>query len=485
MTSAPVVPNDRQFFGHPRGLSTLFLTELWERFSYYGMRALLIYYMVKPLKEGALGLSLAQAGAIYGLYTGFVYLLALPGGWVADRITGQRRAVMYGGILIAIGHYLLAVPLTSTFFIGLIFIVVGTGLLKPNISTLVGQLYTQNDPRRDAGYSIFYMGVNLGAFIAPLACSSLGEKINWHYGFGLAGVGMTAGVIQFALGQRQLGNAGLPPQIAPGERRRYSLYGFSVLAVFLAVMGMMAKGIISLEAVSSGFGILLTVLVILLFAGMLLFGHWSAVEKKRLIAIFILFAASATFWSIYEQAGSTLSLFADRNTDRSFPGMEKGFPAGWFQSLPALFVIAITPGLAWLWVKLGSRNPSSFAKFAIGLVFAGLSLLILIPVAGRTGVSPIWLTLTYLLQTIGELLISPVGLSAMSKLAPARIVSLMMGLWFVSISVGDYISGRLASIYDVFPLPQLFGLVGMTAIVAAAILFVFLKPLRRLLGGVN
>lgn len=480
-----MAPDDRRFFGHPRGLATLFLTEMWERFSYYGMRGLLILFMVAPIAKGGMGLPKVEAGAIYGLYTGMVFLLSLPGGWIADRILGQRRAVLYGGIIIALGHFCLAMPAVPTFFFGLVLIVIGTGLLKPNISTMVGQLYEQNDPRRDSAFSIFYVGINIGAFIAPLACSYVGEKVNWHYGFGLAGIGMTFGVIQYALGRKYLGTAGIGPVVQAPERRQFRIS----LVVFAILLGAGAwaamTGALSIQGFSSAFGILLTSIVIALFAGLLIFGKWTRVERLRLVAIYVLFTAAALFWSIYEQAGSTLNLFAEINTDRTFPGMGGGFPAGWFQALPALYVILIAPIFAWAWVKLGSRNPSSPAKFALGLLFGGMSFLLLVPVAAKTGVSPMWLAMVYLLQTIGELCVSPVGMSAMTKLAPARIASLMMGVWFVSISVGDYFSGRLASVYDTFPLPKLFGMVGLSALAVALLLVVCLKPIKRLMGGVN
>ena len=477
------MPNDRGFFGHPVGLRTLFLTELWERFSYYGMRALLILFMTAPVAKKGLGFATPEAGAIYGLYTGMVYLLALPGGWIADRILGARRTVFYGGIIIALGHFCLAIPTVITFFIGLVLIVSGTGMLKPNVSTMVGQLYPKHDPRRDAGFSIFYIGINLGAFTAPLICSYVGESINWHYGFGIAGLGMTIGVVQYALSGKTLGDAGAKPNTLPAERTKFRLGIFAFLAVLLILGKLAYDGTISIQSLSSGFGVMLTLIVVALFAGMLLLGKWTSDERKRLIAIFVLFAAAALFWSIYEQAGSTLNLFAERNTDRSVPGMTQPFPAGWFQSLPALFVIAIAPIFAWLWVKLGERNPSSTIKFSIGLLFGGLSFIIMIPIAGKLGVSPIWLTLTYLLQTIGELCLSPVGLSAMTKLAPKQIGGLIMGVFFLAISVGDYISGRLASVYDTMPLPKLFGTVGASAIVLGAILALFNGPMKRLTGS--
>jgi proton-dependent oligopeptide transporter, POT family len=477
------VPKDRSFFGHPVGLRTLFLTELWERFSYYGMRALLILFMTAPTARHGLGIGTPEAGAIYGLYTGMVYLLALPGGWIADKILGGRRAVLIGGVIIALGHFCLAIPTITTFFVGLVLIVTGTGLLKPNVSTMVGQLYPAHDPRRDAGFSIFYIGINLGAFIAPLICSYVGENINWHYGFALAGLGMTVGVVQYTLSASTLGTAGTAPVPSPGERKQFRLSLLAFLFVLLLGGKLAYDGTLSIQSLSSGFGVLLTTIVIVLFAGMLIFGKWTKEERGRLIAIFVLFAASALFWSIYEQGGSTLNLFADRNTNRTVPGMSQPFPAGWFQSLPALFVISIAPMFAWLWVKLGDRNPSSTIKFSIGLLFGGLSFIILIPIAGKLGVSPIWLTLTYLLQTIGELCLSPVGLSAMTKLAPQRIASMIMGVFFVSISIGDYFGGRMASIYETMPLPQLFGTVGVTAVVLGVVLALFNKPMKRLIGS--
>jgi POT family proton-dependent oligopeptide transporter len=474
---------DRGFFGHPVGLRTLFLTELWERFSYYGMRALFILFMTAPVTRQGLGFPTAEAGAIYGLYTGMVYLLALPGGWIADKILGARRTVLYGGIIIALGHYCLAIPTLVTFFIGLVLIVTGTGLLKPNVSTMVGQLYQPHDPRRDAGFSIFYIGINLGAFIAPLICSYVGESINWHYGFGLAGLGMTIGVIQYALSRGTLGEAGAKPVSVPAEQRRFRL-GVLLFVLALAALGKLAyDGTVSVQTLSSGFGVMLILIVFAMFAGLLLFGKWTKEERGRLIAIFVLFAASCLFWSIYEQAGSTLNLFAEKNTNRTTPFLPQPFPAGWFQALPPLFVIAIAPVFAWLWVKLGKRNPSSTIKLSIGLLFGGLSFLILIPIAGKMGVSPLWLTMTYLLQTIGELCLSPVGLSAMTKLAPRSIGGLIMGVLFLSNSTGNYLGGRMASVSESLPLPMLFGVVGMAAVVLGAVLALLNGPMKRLTAG--
>jgi POT family proton-dependent oligopeptide transporter len=457
--------------------------ELWERFSYYGMRALLILFMTAPAARKGLGFATPEAGAIYGLYTGMVYLLALPGGWIADNILGARRTVLYGGIIIASGHFCLAIPSVTAFFLGLVLIVSGTGLLKPNISTMVGQLYPPHDARRDAGFSIFYIGINLGAFFAPLICSYVGERINWHYGFGLAGIGMTIGIVQYAWSGKTLGDAGTRPVTTATQKSRFR-WGIVMYVLLLLLLARLAfNGSVSIQSLSSGFGFLLIVIVAALFAGLFLFGKWTSEERSRLIAILVLFTASALFWCIYEEAGSTLNLFADRNTDRTIPGLSQPFPAGWFQALPPLFVISIAPFIAWLWVKLGEHNPSSTIKFSLGLLFAGVSFIILYPIAGKLGVSPIWLTLTYLLLTLGELCLSPVGLSAMTKLAPRRIGGLIMGVFFVSISIGDYISGRLASVYETMPLPRLFGTVGLSAVLLGLLLFLFNKPMKRLVGG--
>jgi proton-dependent oligopeptide transporter, POT family len=480
---------DRSFFGHPRGLSTLFFTEMWERFSYYGMRALLILFMTAAVAKGGLGFTTSKAGAIYGLYTAMIYLFSLPGGWLADRIIGLRRGVLWGGVIIAFGHFSMAIPSLTTFYLGLALIVVGTGFLKPNISTLVGTLYRENDVRRDAGFSIYYMGVNIGALIAPLVCGYLGENINWHYGFGAAGVGMTLGLIQYSLGAKYLGDGGLTGSRTESDFRLLRRVLAGALIVIVLGAGAAFSGFLpfSAEGISDVFGVILTGIVVVFFIWLLTAKGYTPVERRHFWAILVLFIASAAFWSAFEQAGSTLNLFAERNTDMhhwDFPlwGL---FRASYFQSFNSIFIIALAPVFAWLWVKLGRNEPSSTAKFSWGLVFVGLGFAILIPVASSTNASPWWLTLTYLLHTVGELCLSPVGMSAMTKLAPARIGGLMMGTWFLSISVGDFIGGRLASVYETFPLPLLFGIVAGFCIVLGALLVFLIKPMRRLMGGVN
>jgi proton-dependent oligopeptide transporter, POT family len=480
---------DRSFFGHPRGLSTLFFTEMWERFSYYGMRALLILFMTATVANGGLGFPVSKAGAIYGLYTAMVFLLSVPGGWLADRITGQRRAVLWGGVIIALGHFSMAIPSLTTFYIGLALIVLGTGLLKPNISTMVGALYTEKDVRRDAGFSIFYMGINIGAMISPLICGYLGENIDWHYGFGAAGVGMTLGIIQYVLGGKYLGNAGLDRTGTAADFRlmRNVLIGSLIVAAVAAAL--IFTGILSFsaEALSDAFGLILAGIVVIIFVWLLTAKGFTPTERRHFWAILVLFLASALFWSAFEQAGSTLNLFAERNTnlhawDARIWGL---FRASYFQALNSVFIIALAPVFAWLWVRLARNEPSTTSKFSWGLVFVGLGFAILIPVAGSTNASPWCLTLTYLLHTIGELCLSPVGLSAMTKLAPARIAGLMMGVWFLSLSVGDFIGGRLASVYESFPLPELFGIVAAFCIVIGALLVFLIRPMKTLMGGVN
>jgi POT family proton-dependent oligopeptide transporter len=477
------------FFGHPRGLSTLFFTEMWERFSFYGMRALLILFMTATIEHGGLGFPTSKAGAVYGLYTAMVYLVTLPGGWIADRIVGQRRAVLWGGVVIALGHYSMAIPRLDTFYLGLALIVIGTGLLKPNISTMVGDLYTPEDHRRDAGFSIFYMGINVGALLSPLVCGYLGENINWHYGFGAAGVGMTLGLIQYVLGAKYLGSAGLAHSGTGNDRRlfRNVLIGGAAVVAAGTLLWLTVGFSPSAESLSDIFGVLELLIVVVFFGWLLTAKGYSAVERRRFRAILVLFIGATLFWSAYEQAGSTLNLFAENQTNLhawDFPlwGL---FRASYFQSFNSVFIVALAPVFAWLWVWLGPKEPSSTAKFSWGLLFVALGFAILIPVAASSNLSPWWLTLTYLLHTIGELCLSPVGLSAMTKLAPARAVGLIMGVWFLAASVGNYIGGRVASASASVPLPILFSVVAGSCLVLAVVMIFLIRPMKHLSQGVN
>jgi POT family proton-dependent oligopeptide transporter len=495
--TAESIPADARFFGHPRGLATLFFTEMWERFSYYGMRAILILFMTDKIVHGGLGFNDSKAGAVYGVYVSMVYLLCLGGGWVADRITGQRRAVLIGGIFIAAGEFCLVAPSELSFYAGLALLMMGTGLLKGNVSTIVGQLYAKGDVRRDSGFSIFYMGINLGALISPIICGYVGEKISWRLGFGVAGLGMLLGLVQYLLGSRYLGTAGLHPAstgTAEGDRRQkrnagLAVGGFLGIFVVLGILG--ATGVLQFTAtgIADVEGWALLGISVVVFSWMIGSGGWSPEERKRSTAILVLFVASALFWASFEQAGSSLNLFAERNTNRMVLGWE--FPAGWFQFVQPIFVVTLAPVFAWLWLALNRKRmePPSPAKFALGLLWAGLAFAILVPAAKMTGngaqVGIWWLTGTYFLQTLGELCLSPVGLSAMTKLAPDRAQGFVMGIWFLSTSIGNWLAGKAVSLESSMALPTLFGTVAVFSLVAALALALLIKPTVRLMAGVK
>ncbi len=471
------VPDHAGLAGHPRGLSTLFFTELWERFSYYGMRSLLMLFMVAPAAAGGLGMPAERAAAIYGLYTGSVYFTTIPGGWIADRLLGLRRAVLVGGILIALGHYCLAANVRPLFFAGLVLIVLGTGLLKANISSIVGQLYAKDDPRRDAGFSIFYMGINLGAFVSPILCGYLGQKIGWHWGFGAAGVGMTFGLIQYVRGQDRLGQAG---HLTERPARSGRLWAAIIAAVVAAAA--------LLYAVWPYRGWVMLAVTGVLFAWLLRAGARDVTERKRIGAIIALFVFATLFWMGFEQAGSSLTLFADQCTHNVMLGW--AFPSSWFQSVEPIFVIVFAPVFAWLWIRLARREPSSPAKFAYGLLLLGIGFLVIAVAAqvyARSGtkVSPWWLILLYLFHAFGELSLSPVGLSTVTKLAPARIVGLMMGVWFLALSLGNFLAGYVAGYFEKMPLPQLFGAVFLSTTLSGVVLALLTRPIKRLMAGVK
>jgi POT family proton-dependent oligopeptide transporter len=499
---------DTAFFGHPAGLSTLFFTEMWERFSYYGSRAILILFMTAPAAIGGLGWGVERAGPIYGTYTAAVYLMTLPGGWVADRIMGLRRSVFWGGVLIMLGQACLAIPHTAAFFFpGLILIAFGTGLLKPNISALVGQLYSEGDVRRDAGFSIYYMGINLGAFLSPLICGWLaqGEGFqnilrsagldptqSWHYGFGFGAFGMALGLLQYVLTGRRLGEAGLTvlgsttPEAA-AEARRKLWRGTAIVLVGLALLVVLGRaGVYRLtpDGFSRALDYGLVGVTVAFFVWLFAAGHWTVEERRRLIVIVVLFLGAAVFWSAFEQAGSSLNLFAQRQTNNSILGLS--FPPSWFQSVNAIFIVLLAPVAAWVWVKLGPRDPSSPAKFSLGLFFvaAGFAVMVVAARAAESGarVSPLWLLATYLLHTIGELCLSPVGLSAMTKLAPARVTGLMMGVWFLAASVGNKMAGTVAGFYEKLSLPTIFGTVTLVALFFALVFALLIRPIKNMLA---
>ena len=449
--TGPELADDRKFFGHPRGLSTLFFTEMWERFSYYGMRAFLILYMTTPVIAGGLGMADSDAASIYGTYTGSAWGASIAGGIIGDRWLGQYRSVLIGGIVIMLGHFALVFPQLPFFYAGLALIVVGTGLLKPNVSTLVGSLYPQGDLRRDNGFSIFYMGINVGALLGPLAAGYLAQRVNWHVGFASAGVGMAIGLIQLALGRHYLkaavdrltaatAFAGSPAGDEPGVAR--------------------PRG----PAISGA-------------------------EWKRIAAIGVFFSFGILFFAGYEQAGSTLNLFTDRYTRLEAFGFS--IPSSWFQSIQPFFVILLTPLFTWTWTTLGAKQPSISGKFALGLLFMGMSYMVLVPAAGMAQagegirVSPWWIIVSYAISEFGEICLYPVGMSAVTKLAPPRIVGLMMGVWFLAIAFGNKLAGYAAGFIETMPLSTLFAVMTGVLVGAAVVMAMLIRPVSRLTGEVR
>jgi POT family proton-dependent oligopeptide transporter len=492
------ITGDRSFFGQPRGLSTLFFTEMWERFSYYGIRPLLVLFMSAAMANGGFGFTREAASAIVGIYASSVYLASLPGGWIADRWLGLRRSIWWGGVLIALGH--LAIALSAlfarqSFFIGLILIVMGTGLLKPNISAIVGDLYPEGGARRDSGFSIFYMGINLGAFLAPFLTGALGERVGWHWGFGAAGAGMLVGLLTFrARADKTLGPIGIAPSSDVAQQRRVRNITIGALVIVAVLVVLAMEGILPVNPVSIAEKMTLIIggLALAYFAYLFFFAGLSRDELKRTAVIVVLFIFSATFWSAYEQAPTSLNLFARDFTNRHVFGWE--VPTLWLQSATPFFVITLSPVFAAIWMGLAKRkiDLSSPTKFAFALFAAGISFLIMVSatnhvIAGggaAVRVSILWLLATYLLQVIGELALSPVGLSSVTKLAPQRFVGQMMGVWFMSISLGNLVAGLIGGNVDpekLNEMPALFQRTATTLFVAAAILFALVIPIRNMM----
>ena len=498
----------RGFFGHPIGLSTLFATEMWERFSFYGIRPLLILFMTTAVMNGGFGFERPQASAIVGIYASSVYLSSLPGGWIADRLFGLRRSIQYGAVLIMLGH--LSIGLTSfletqtPFFIGLILIVLGTGLLKPNISAIVGDLYPEGGARRDAGFSIFYMGINTGATAGQLFTGFFGEKIGFGWGFGIAAVGMLAGLIWYTVrAKATLGDIGLEPTRLPdptAQKKRESqtkLVLFAGLTVLVVAVLLASFGVVHIDAQVLGtyWAYFLGAVGVVYFAYIFILGGLKGDEKKRVLVIAVLFIAAAIFWAAFEQAPTSLNLFARDFTDRQWGSFE--VPALWYQSINSFFIIIFAPIFAWLWLWLGRRNIniSSPFKFALGLALAGIGFLImifpsnmLVAAEGAIKVSGMWLAASYLFQTFGELSLSPVGLSSMTKLSPRRYVGQMMGIWFLATSLGNMIAGLVGGSVDPEKLeqtPMLFTWTTIALFVSAAILALLAIPIARMMRNVE
>ena len=443
---------DKGFLGHPIGLRTLFLTEMWERMSYYGMRALLVLYMTGTVTNfnPGLGWTQMESQAIYGIYVGMVYFMVVPGGWIADNILGHQKAVLYGAMIIALGHFTLAIPIQQTFFLGLIFVVLGTGLLKGNISTIVGKLYKEDDGRRESGYTIFYMAINIGSTLGFLVCSYLGEKIGWHWGFGAAGIGMSFGVLQFIYSKKLLGVAGINPNPMEDRRRAKLVLGTKIsLGVMVVVIASGLLGFYSIEprGFAENFSYFLTVVAGLYFLYLFFFAGLTSAEKRNLILLGLLFVGAAAFWSGFDQSASSLSIFARDYTDLSVSGYI--IPIGWLQFANPIFVVIFAPIFAGIWTHLGriNLNPALPIKFAFGLMLMAVSFVIMlfaVELAMETApVGMRWLILTYLLQTWGELTLSPIGLAAFSRYSPKKYIGQMFGLWFLASAIGGVMAGLL------------------------------------------
>jgi len=482
------------FRQHPTGLRTLFFAEMWERFSYYGMRALLTLFMVAPIAGGGLDMPVQEAARIYGNYTMAVYMLSIPGGYLADSVFGPKRAVLIGGWIIALGHFTLATPWEASFYVGLILVALGTGLLKPSISALVGALYDKGDSRRDAGFSLFYMGINIGAFIAPLVTGFLAQSetfkswlsangfdptTSWHWGFGAAGVGMVLGLLVFMRNAKALPEQHENPALPENFWRNALVVigGTGVLMGFLILSD------------REGWTWLRYLIIALPVTAAVIFGFSKDGDFQKVGAIFVLFIAAMVFWSIFEQTGLSIALFADKLTNNNVMGST--IPSSWYQSLNSLFVITLAPLLALAWLKLGSRQPSSPVKFSIGLVFLALSFVLMIPAAYLTAtgkVSPLWLVGLFFLQTVGELFLSPVGLSTMTKLAPARLTGLVLGIWFLAAAFGNKLAGILGRNFDANnpdALAQFFTEQALFVLVSAGILFALSPWVKRLMGHIR
>ena len=507
----PSFNEGRGFFGHPRGLATLFFTEMWERFSYYGLRPLLVLFMAAALSEGGFGFDRTQASAIVGIYGFSVYIASLPGGWVADRLLGLQRAIFTGACLITAGH--LSIGLSGLgapgegkvpFFLGLVLIVLGTGLLKPNISAIVGDLYPEGGSRRDAGFSIFYMGINIGAFAGQLITGALGEKVGWHWGFGAAGVGMFFGLVFFAMTRgKTLRGIGMDvvrhpdPAVHARQQRTVKLALGVGLGIIALVFALAASGNLEIDAQAVG-GAMVNItlaMVVLFFLYVFAAGGLSGDERKRIAVIFVLFLFAVVFWGAFEQAPTSLNLFARDFTDRNIGGFE--VPATWFQSINSFFVITLAPVFAGVWLALGrrGRDLSSPGKFAVGLAFAAVGFLIMIFAANRVvdsggalRVAAWWLVASYFFQTVGELCLSPVGLSSMTKLSPRKYVGQMMGIWFTASGLGSLIGGLVGGHVDPEKLelmPQLFTRTTLSLTIAAIVLTLLSFPIRRMMSNVD
>lgn len=477
---------DRSFLGHPRALAPLFATELWERFSYYGIRPLLILFMTATLSTGGYGFDRPTAAAIVGIFAGSVYLAALPGGWLADRVIGQARAMWWGSVLIGLGHLSIALSMTfgkPMFFMGLGLIVMGTGLFKTCASVMVGRLYADDDPRRDGGYSIFYMGINIGAFFAPLLTGLLSERFGWEWGFGAGGVGMLIALLIYRFTAKATFDR-LANDVPTVSRQTIVKILAGLLLVVVAVIGLI--NLYSAVVLASSMTYILATAVLIYISWLLGFGGLSLDEKKRVLLCLMIFVAGTVFWSANEQQPTALNLFAQDFTDKNIAGFT--IPTLWFQSINPITIIICAPIFGVLWRYWPSRELSaSLGKFALGMLICAVAFGLMYlasnqVLAGTAQVSPLWLIAAYMLSAIAELCVSPIALAAMTLVAPRHLQGQMMGLWFMSVSLGNLIAGITGG--NVNPenladMPALFGRTTISLLIVAVVLLVLAPIMKR------
>ncbi|SER60963.1 peptide MFS transporter [Actinokineospora terrae] len=486
MSSATGVGQERGFFGHPRGLANLFGTEMWERFSYYGMQAILLYYLYFSVAEGGLGVDKATAAGIVGAYGGSVYLATIAGSWVADRLFGPERTLFYSGVLILVGHIGLAVlPGVAGVAVGLICVAIGSGGLKATATTLVGALYEDGDERRDAGFSIFYMGINIGALVGPLLTGLLQTRLGFHWGFGLAAVGMAVGLAQYALGRKNLPESGkVVPNPLDGPAK---LRAFGAIAVGIAAIVVLAlTGVVDADNLATVVTWVIAAAAVTLFAVLLLSRQVDRVERQRVLAFIPMFLVSFGFWSLFQQQFTVLAIYAEERVDLDLFGWQ--IPPSWFNSVEPLFVVLLAPVFAALWVRLGDRQPSTPVKFAMGVGAMGVAFLVMALlgfIEGEHVVPPLLLVLVLIIFVLGELCLSPVGLSLSTKLAPRAYTAQMVALFYLSLALGSSVAGALAEYYTADAETTYFGILGAVAIGLGVVMAALTPFVRKLMNGVR
>ncbi|HVD23378.1 MAG TPA: peptide MFS transporter [Lapillicoccus sp.] len=478
-------PNEKTFFGQPRVLANLFGVELWERFSFYGMQGILLLYLYFPTDQGGLGISQDTAVGVVGAYGGLVYLSTIAGGWAADRLIGSERTLFYAAVLVMAGHIALSVlPGTLGVGVGLVLIAIGSGGVKANATSLVGTLYSEEDPRRDAGFSIFYLGINLGALLGPLLTGWLQTSYGFHIGFAAAAVGMAIGLIQYTIGRRQLSEAANEvPDPLPNQKRLWYALGIAAGAVIIAVLAV--TGVLRATNLDQAVIIVILASTLAYFIVILTSRHVTAVERKRVIAFIPMFIASAAFWSLYQQQFTVLTVYSDYQLNSDIFGWT--MPISWVQSINPVFIIILSGVFAAIWTKLGDRQPPTPLKFAAGTVVMGIAFLLFIPMASTQPNSAPLLGLigVIFVFTIAELLLSPVGLSLATKLAPEAFKTQMVALFFLSVALGTALSGTLAQYYSTDTQVPYFGILGGVAIVIGIALALMTPWLERLMGRVR